>query len=140
EGYSLLAPDLRHDIVVGRTREDVSGAATFVGKAAETGQFDKKVWLDLEGAHAIYVMGKRRGGKSHSLAVICEGLASTGWITSSSRRQALLVFDSMNVFLTMDRPSPKIDGSDTDEATWELPAELPPVQIFRPGGTPQILG
>lgn len=140
EGYSLLSSDLQHDLVVGRTVEDLSGAAMFLGKAAETGQFEKKIWMDLEGAHAVYVMGKRRGGKSHTLAVICEGLGSKGWITNLLNRQAILVFDSMNVFLTMDQASSETGDRELQGASWQLPTEVPPIQIFKPGGTPNIAG
>lgn len=139
DGFGTLAPDSTRDVVIGRTREGADGQATLLGKVAETAHFDKKVWLDLEGAHAVYVMGKRRGGKSHTLAAICEGLASGSWITQLSKRQAVLVFDTMNVFLTIDQPamvSPKAE----DEPDWDMPEDLPQTQLFRPGGTKAIEG
>ncbi len=140
EEPSLLTPDHPHDLVIGRTREGVVGAATLLGKVAETARFEKKVWLDLEGAHAVYVMGKRRGGKSHTLAVICEGLASRTWLTSLEHQQAVLVFDTMNVFLTMDRPALPGQDAAAPDADWSLPAEAPHVQLLRPSGTPAIAG
>jgi DNA helicase HerA-like ATPase len=139
ESYSVLNATQSDDIVVGRAREDIQGAATFLGKAAESGYFNKKVWLDLQGAHAVYVMGKRRGGKSHTLAIMCEGLASASWITVVASRQAIVVFDSMNVFLTMDTANPERLKSAPEDAEWELPAEVPPIQILKPGGTPDIV-
>lgn len=140
DNYALLAPDTSRDVVIGRTREGVSGSATFLGKIAESGQFDKKVWLDLEGAHAVYVMGKRRGGKSHTLAVVCEGLASKTWLTALDKRQGVLVFDSMNVFLTIDQPALPSGEPEADEVDWSMPTETPQVQVLRPGGTPAIVG
>jgi hypothetical protein len=140
EDYSTVEPDSRNEIVIGRTIDNISGAATFIGKAAESGHFDKKVWLDLEGAHAIYVMGKRRGGKSHTLAVICEGLVSGNWITDVSKQQSVLVFDTMNVFLTMDQPNSEVANAGADDDNWNLPKILPPIQIFKPGGTANIEG
>jgi uncharacterized protein DUF87 len=137
---SVLTPDNPNDLVIGRTREGVVGAATLLGKVAETARFEKKVWLDLEGAHAVYVMGKRRGGKSHTLAVICEGLASKTWLTTLERQQAVLVFDTMNVFLTMDRPALPGQDAGASDADWAMPDEAPHVQLLRPAGTPAIEG
>ncbi|MGA2974366.1 MAG: ATP-binding protein [Spirochaetia bacterium] len=138
--FALLEPETIHDFVIGRTREGVNGAATFLGKVAESGLFDKKMWLDLEGAHAVYVMGKRRGGKSHTLGVICEGLASETWLTDLDDRQGILVFDTMNVFLTIDQPTISIEGLDSGEIDWNMPGDMPKAQLFRPGGTPTIAG
>ena len=142
EGDSLddcdrLTPETLNDLVVGRTRDRTNGYATFLGKLAETGHFDKKVWLDLQGAHAVYVMGKRRAGKTHTLATICEGLAANGWVTDMEQRQAILVFDTMNVFLTANQPR---TANRDDDALWELADEPPPIQLFRPAGTPAIEG
>jgi hypothetical protein len=140
EDCDTLSPDAPHDIVIGRTRDDVTGFATFLGKVAEAGQFDKKLWLDLRGAHAVYIMGKRRAGKTHSLAVICEGLASKSWTTDMAQRQAVLVFDTMNVFLTATRPASTAPSTSSDSEDWELPAETPNVQLWRPASTPGIEG
>lgn len=139
DGSGTLDADSPRDVVIGRTREGASGQATLLGKVAETAHFDKKVWLDLEGAHAVYVMGKRRGGKSHTLAAICEGLASSSWITQLSKRQAMLVFDTMNVFLTIDQRAAAGPKSE-EEPDWNMPEDLPETQLFRPGGTKAIEG
>ena len=139
EGYDMLSPSDAQDIVVGRTRDDMVGYATLLGKVAEAGHFDKKLWLDLRGAHAVYVVGKRRAGKTHSLAVICEGLASDGWITQMEQRQGVLVFDTMNVFLTATEQG-FIGGSKEDEQEWDLPADAPSFHLYRPAGTPAIAG
>jgi hypothetical protein len=138
DDYDTVAPNTPQDIVVGRTRDDVTGFATLLGKVAEAGHFDKKLWLDLRGAHAVYVMGKRRAGKTHSLAVICEGLAANGWITQMEQRQAVLVFDTMNVFLTA--PHRGIARAAEQDEDWELPQESPLFQLFRPAGTSAIVG
>jgi hypothetical protein len=140
DNAALLSTNTPHDIVIGRTQEGATGSATFLGKIAESGMFDKKVWLDLEGAHAVYVMGKRRGGKSHTLAVICEGLASKTWLTMLEKRQSVLVFDTMNVFLTIDQPALAAQDPDAAELDWSMPKETPEVQLYRPGSTPEIIG
>jgi len=140
ESSTSLDESSPRELVIGRTRESVAGQATLLGKVAETAHFDKKVWLDLEGAHAVYVMGKRRGGKSHTLAAICEGLASETWITQVSTRQAVLVFDTMNVFLTIDQRAAPSQGTSAEEPDWSMPPDVPETQLFRPGGTKAIAG
>jgi hypothetical protein len=127
-------------LVIGRTRDNIEGAATLIGKCAESAYFDKKVWLDVQGAHAIYVVGKRRSGKTHTLGALCEGLCSGGWITQMRDRQAVLLFDTMNVFLTINRPRNSAADSASEDGLWELPNEVPSVQLFRPAGTPTIQG
>ena len=42
--------------------------ALYIGKQAES-PF-KNVWIDIRGAHAVYVMGKRRSGKSYTLGAL----------------------------------------------------------------------
>lgn len=139
EGCDSLSSGSPSDVVLGRTRDGLYGQATFLGKVAETAHFDKKLWLDVQGAHAVYVVGKRRAGKTHTLAVICEGLAGKGWMTQCEKRQAILVFDTMNVFLTASRDRTTTVGSE-EEAKWELTGAHPRVQLWRPGGTPAIVG
>jgi hypothetical protein len=70
--------------------------ALFIGKPAEFGNMDKNVWVDAQGAHVIYIMGKRRSGKSYTLGVLAEELA-----LMKGKKQAILIFDTMNVFWTM---------------------------------------
>jgi hypothetical protein len=69
----------------------------FIGKPAEFGHMDKNVWIDTQGAHVIYIMGKRRSGKSYTLGVLAEGLA-----LMEDKKQAVLIFDTMNVFWTLE--------------------------------------
>jgi len=78
--------------------QEVVRGAIFVAKPVEFGNMDKNVWLDTQGAHVLYIMGKRRSGKSYTLGVLAEGLAL------SERKQAILIFDTMNVFWTLEHP------------------------------------
>lgn len=136
EEVDLLTDDSATDYVIGRTRDRITGEACLLGKVAEVGAFDKKIWLDTRGAHAVYVVGKRRSGKTHTLAVLCEGLAGSGWTTRVEEHQAVLVFDTMNVFLTAGRRARLTEA----DAQWELPDTRPSVQLYRPRGTPEIVG
>ncbi len=88
------------NLIVGKTISAQKTEAVFIGKMAEY-QNNKNVWLDNQGAHAIYVIGKRRSGKTYTLGVLAESLASDNWLKQGDNRQAILLIDTMNVFLTM---------------------------------------
>ncbi len=111
--------------------------AIHLGKQAESPY--RSVWLDTRGAHVLYVMGKRRSGKSHTLGVLAEGLAANGWIKQGAGRQAILILDSMNVFLTMPftvhDTLPQQDPTVLELRKWRLDSEQLPIRIFRPRGT-----
>ncbi|MBZ5512583.1 MAG: hypothetical protein LAN70_15635 [Acidobacteriia bacterium] len=137
-----LKPDLtldrvsNSDVVMGQNAPG-SLDAIFLGKQAETPY--RNVWMDTRGAHAVYVMGKRRSGKTYSLGVIAEGLAASGWIRQSSLQQGVLVLDSMNVFLTMPFGVSEIHDANSPAAQelrkWRLDTEPFKPLLFRPKGT-----
>jgi uncharacterized protein DUF87 len=114
--------------------------AIYLGKVAEFHAMHKNVWLDCEAAHAVYVMGKRRSGKSFSLGVLAEGLAAQGWIRQGDMRQGVLILDTMNVFLTMPYSVEQTFGSadpQTQETKkWGLNVLSPSTQFFFPKGSP----
>lgn len=111
--------------------------AIYLGKHAETGF--RNVWLDTRGAHALYVMGKRRSGKSFTLGVLAEGLAAHGWIHQGSAGQGVLLLDTMNVYLTMPFgltdtvPSTSLEAQEFHR--WKLEEEPPKAVLFHPAGT-----
>lgn len=144
-GYTFesefVLPELVADsVILGQTSADASPSAIFLGKLAEFERMRTSVWLDAVGAHAIYVMGKRRSGKTFTLGVIAEGLAAPGWIRQGAATQGVLVLDTLNVYGTMPFPVAEVHGPDSDEMKelrrWHLPETPPPVALFRPRGTP----
>lgn len=111
--------------------------AIYLGKLAETPY--RNVWLDTRGAHVLYVMGKRRSGKSYTLGVLAEGLAAQGWIKQGSLSQGILILDTMNVYLTMPFA---VESTHSDRSNivkelrkWKLDPEQLPMVLFRPRGT-----
>src|SRR6266545_7086025 len=86
-------------VLIGQNAEKSTFDAVFIGKHAETPH--RSVWMDIRGAHVLYVMGKRRSGKSYTLGAIAEGLVSKTWIHQGDAAPAVLILDTMNVFLTM---------------------------------------
>lgn len=137
-----VKPDLAADIgpegglLVGAHGEG-EVEALFIGKQAEA-PF-RNVWVDTRGAHALYVMGKRRSGKSYTLGALAEGLASGNWTRQGSMRQGVLILDTMNVYLTMPFGVEETYGAKTDVVRemrkWGLAAEQPSISMFRPRGT-----
>jgi hypothetical protein len=111
--------------------------ALYLGKHAES-PF-RNVWLDLRGAHAVYVMGKRRSGKSYTLGALAEGLAASGWIRQGELSQGILILDTMNVYMTMPfGVNATLDSSNEavkELKKWKLSVEQPPMSLFRPRGT-----
>lgn len=133
---NLLATN---NLLVGGVNEVGNQEAFFLGKLAEYDNMKSNVWIDLQGAHAIYVMGKRRSGKSFTLGVLAESLASSQWIKQGVQKQAILVLDTMNVFLTMPHSVESVFGSKSPEfrelEQWGLKAENLPIKLFYPRGT-----
>lgn len=86
-------------LLIGQTAAGPDIDAILIGKHAEARH--KNVWMDVRGAHVLYVMGKRRSGKSYTLGCIAEGLTSRTWVKQGEILPAVLILDTMNVFLTM---------------------------------------
>lgn len=135
----LSLPEFRPDAsVVGVTAANPS--PVLLGKLAEFQSMRKSVWLDVNGAHAVYVMGKRRSGKSYTLGVLIEGLTTDGWIAQGNpTAQAVIVFDTMNVFLTAGTLAASVASKNTnmgaDLRRWQLPQSKPRISFYHPAGT-----
>jgi len=113
-----------------------SGAG--VGPTAELGTYRARdgsrgapLALDLDGPHAVLVVGKRGYGKSYTLGVIAEALART-------RGVAPVVIDPVGVFATLAEPSagepvpatvlddPAVAPKALDPRSWCALLDLPP--------------
>ena len=130
----ICKPLAEKNIVVGATSETINHAL-WLGKLAEYQRMDVNVWLDLEGAHAIYVMGKRRSGKTFTLGAVVEGLLGLDGYSTGVPEQAVVVFDTMNVFLTSQTPARLFEREQL--AHWGLDSD-PDAQIdlLYPAGSP----
>jgi len=137
DGYYIPHPRLK--VTTMQNKEFLIGAleegeidAIFIGKAAEfNGDMGKNLWLDTKGAHVVYIMGKRRSGKSHTLGNIVEGLINDTFHIGTLK-QAVLIFDTLNIFWTMDKPS--VDQLDELER-WDLkPEQVQRMAVYYPRG------
>jgi len=135
----IKSPELAADnILIGKLPAGTELEAVYLGKVAEYGR-NKNIWLDCEGAHAIYVMGKRRSGKTYTLGVIAEGLTSNNWIKQGDKKQAILLLDTMNVFITIPHSMEDIYGERSPQVReikkWGLNSEKFNTVLFYPKGT-----
>lgn len=138
-GQELISPEFTSsNILTGGLPTGSELESIFIGKVAEY-QKNKNVWLDSEGAHAIYVMGKRRSGKTYTLGVIAEGLASNNWIRQGEKKQAILLLDTMNVLMTMPYNAEEIFNEKSlqikEIRKWNLITEKFNIVLFYPRGT-----
>jgi len=123
------------NLVVGRTTSLGDAAAVYLGKLAEFEQMRRNVWLDCHGAHAVYVVGKRRSGKSYTLGVLCEGLAARSWLRLGEPDQAVLLIDTLNIYGTLHVRASAKEQSSTDRRIWQLPADRICVRYVAPEQT-----
>jgi len=134
----LITPEFDvNNILLGGLQQGTGVEGIFIGKVAEY-QRSKTAWLDYEGAHAIYVMGKRRSGKTYTLGVILEGLASNSWLRKGGNKQAVIMLDTMNVFITMPNNVEDTYSSENKSVIelkkWNLEKENLNIVLFYPKG------
>ncbi len=94
--YPMTSPTSVVSFVIGRGRTAIDGKpAGQLGRfRALDGSNGAPVYLDLDGPHAVLVVGKRGYGKSYTLGVIAEELAQCGAISP-------VLIDPMGVFDTL---------------------------------------
>ncbi len=135
-GDSLKADSYdSENLVVGRTTLLGDPRAVYLGKLSEFEQMRRNVWLDCHGAHAVYVVGKRRSGKSYTLGVLCEGLAARSWLRLGQPDQGVLLIDTLNIYGTLHVPASGKEQSSADRRMWQLPAERISVRYVAPEQT-----
>lgn len=96
-----------YDIIIGRDEEErklfENRGTIFLGKSyvtmGQTVSLSNNVFMDVNRAHVISVVGKRGSGKSYSLSVMAEEM--TKLEENIKRGLAFLFFDTMGIFWTM---------------------------------------
>jgi len=126
-----------YDIIIGRDEADKKRfgkkGLIFIGKGyVKMGQYtslSNPIYMDIARSHVVLVSGKRGSGKSYSISVIAEELAT---LPSEERKNiAGLIFDTMGIFWTMKFENEK-EKELLDE--WKLKPKKTPVRIFVPFG------
>jgi len=102
--------------VIGRATGPEAGPTGDLGAyRARDGSAGASLYLDLDGPHAVSVVGKRGYGKSYTLGVVAESLAR-------ERGVAPVVLDPMGVFGSLAEPA---DGQPVPATVLEAPAVTP---------------
>ena len=125
------------EIILGRSESEKKKYGTkgtiFIAKQyIKMGQFmtlANKVFMDVTRAHVIFVCGKRGGGKSYSMGVIAEGMASLE--PEIAQNLSCIILDTMGVYWTMKYPNHKEEYL---LKKWGLEGKALDVQIFTPIG------
>jgi len=126
-----------YDIIIGRDESDKikfgNKGLVYLGKGfVRMGQYtslSNPIYLDVARSHVILVSGKRGSGKSYTLGVIAEELAT---MPEEVRENiASVIFDTMGIFWTMKYPN---DKEKELLASWDLKARKTPAQVFVPFG------
>ena len=126
-----------YDIIIGRDKSDKENfqdrGLVFVGKGyVKMGQYtslSNKILMDVARSHVILIAGKRGSGKSYTLGVITEELASLP--KEVSQNIGSLIFDTMGIYWTMKFANEK---DKTLLREWKLEPKNLPVKVFVPFG------
>lgn len=123
------------DIVVGRNKHDLEKwglkGAIFLGRhyirMGQTQSLSNNVYMDVAGAHVMFICGKRGGGKSYTMGAIAESFHLLD--EAIKQNLSVILLDTMGVYWTMKYPNLQ-DKALLDE--WGLKPESIPVKIFTP--------
>ncbi len=128
---------MAYEIILGRKPKDREKyglkGTIFIGKQyvkmAQTTSLSNDVFMDVASSHVLFVCGKRGGGKSYSMGVIAEGIASTE--PEIRQNLSVVIFDTLGVYWTMKYPNHK----DADLLKqWNLEPKELNARIYAPSG------
>lgn len=130
--YNLSMP---LDVIIGRNASDLkkfgNRGTILIGKQYVTmgrnTSLSNNIYLDVAGAHVVFICGKRGGGKSYTMGAIAEGF----YLLEKEVKQNLsvILLDTMGIYWTMKY------GNKKDKELlemWGLKPQGIPVEIFTP--------
>lgn len=132
---------MTYDIIVGRDEADKKklgkDGTILIGKhyvtMGQTTSLSNPIFLDVVRSHVVFVCGKRGGGKSYTMGIIAEGVAT---LPEEIRRNiSVVMLDTMGIYWTMKYANAK---DETLLREWDLKAEGINVQIYTPSKYHQI--
>ena len=123
------------DIVVGRSKSDLKKfgkkGTIFIGRhyisMGQTQSLSNDVFLDVAGAHVVFICGKRGGGKSYTMGAIAEGFHLLE--PEIKENLSVILLDTMGIYWTMKYPNHQ-DKVLLEQ--WGLKPQSIPVRIFTP--------
>ena len=116
--------------VLGR-REKTGGGMLTIGRYyALDGSLGASVFLDVTRPHMVFICGKRGYGKSYSIGVFLEEIAS---LDEAIRKQlAVVVLDTLGIFWSTRYPSKDVSGN---LDSWGRKPSGFPIRLLIPGQT-----
>lgn len=136
--FETKKEELKFEIILGRDELDKKKYGTtgtvLIGKhyvkMAQITSLSQPVYLDLNKAHVLFVCGKRGTGKSYTLGVVAEGIATLP--TEVSQKLSVILFDTMGIYWTMKYPNHK---DETLLREWQVEGKgIDAVKIYTPHG------
>jgi len=126
-----------YDIILGRDNSDKEKfgqrGLVHLGKGYVTmgtyTSLSNNIWMDVARSHVVLVAGKRGSGKSYTLGVIAEELASLE--PETAKNIGSLIFDTMGIFWTMKYKNEKESLLLKD---WGKESRSLPLRVFVPYG------
>ncbi|MEM3126456.1 MAG: ATP-binding protein [Candidatus Woesearchaeota archaeon] len=126
-----------YEIIVGRNAKDREKFGTkgtiLLGKQyvkmGQTTSLANEVYMDISGAHVVFICGKRGSGKSYTMGAIAEGLANAD--PSIKQNLSMLILDTMGIYWTMKYPNHKEEEMLKE---WGFESKALDITIFTPGG------
>ncbi|MBN1175790.1 ATP-binding protein [Candidatus Woesearchaeota archaeon] len=123
------------DIVVGRNQSDLQKyglkGTILVGKhyikMGQTQSLSNNIYMDVAGAHVMFICGKRGGGKSYTMGAIAEGFYLLE--DAIKKNLSVILLDTMGIYWTMKYPNHQ-DKLLLEE--WGLKPQSIPIKIFTP--------
>jgi len=134
-GEAYSSDSARHDLIIGATAGLRDDRRLWLGRVAEYQKMDVNCWIDLDAAHAIYVVGKRRSGKTFTLGATVEGILGIDGYSSGAPNQAVVVLDTMNVFLASGTAAFDFDKELLTKWSLGKPDSIP-ITLYYPAGSP----
>ncbi len=127
-----------YSVVIGRNEKDHKDygdlATTLIGKQYITMgnvvSLGNNIMLDALRPHVVLIAGKRGSGKSYTMGVIAEGLASLEEETANSITS--LIIDTMGIYWTMKNPNYK--EADILKQWGYQPTAFKNINVFVPKG------
>jgi uncharacterized protein len=124
-----------YEIILGRSQKDKEKlgdkGAIFLGKQyvkmGQTTSLSNEVLMDMVRSHVVYICGKRGSGKSYTMGVIAEGMASLP--PEVKNKLSIILLDTMGIYWTMKYANKKEDYLLKE---WGIEAKPLDVQIYTP--------
>jgi hypothetical protein len=126
-----------YDVIIGRDEADKvrfgSEGLVYIGKGyvkmGPTTSLSNRILMDVARSHVVLIAGKRGSGKSYTLGVLAEEIASLP--QDVAQNIGVLIFDTMGIFWTM---AYKNEKEEELLKTWQMESRPLPVRIFVPFG------